>query len=189
MPAWLIWVIVIVVVVVIAAALVSMARKRRTEKRQERAEQLREEAGTHAAALPESQREAEELRAKADLAKSEAQRAEERAANAEQGHRVEQASYEDKLREADRLDPAVDHKSGDYQPDVWNDEGSESTATSETPPASSADATHPKAEVTSPTSSSGRPVASPDETSVAQRTEDPEAESASPASESRRKAT
>ncbi|MGA8248210.1 MAG: hypothetical protein WB797_15000, partial [Nocardioides sp.] len=29
---------------------------------------------------------------------------------------------EDKLREADRLDPEVDTRSEDYQPSVWNDE-------------------------------------------------------------------
>jgi hypothetical protein len=118
----LIWVIVIVVVVLVAVALVAMTGKRRTEHRRERADALREEASTQAAVLPETQREATELRAKADLARTEAARAEEQAASAEQGHRIEQASYEDKLREADRLDPEVDHKAADYEPDVWDDE-------------------------------------------------------------------
>lgn len=129
MPAWLIWVIVIVVVVVIAALVVSLAGKRRTERRQARAEELRQDASAQASGLTESQREAEELRAQADLAKAEAERAEEQAATAEQGHQVEQAVYEDKLREADRVDPAVDHKAGDYEPDVWNDERSETADT------------------------------------------------------------
>jgi outer membrane murein-binding lipoprotein Lpp len=126
MPAWLIWLIVIVVVVVVIAAVIAATGKRRTEGRRQRAEQLRDEASTHAAVLPESERQAEELRAKADLARTEATRAEERAADAEQGHRIEQASYEDKLREADRLDPEVDHQQSDYEPDVWKDD--ESTA-------------------------------------------------------------
>ncbi|HET8666090.1 MAG TPA: hypothetical protein VFM08_17380 [Nocardioides sp.] len=132
MPAWLIWLIVIVVAVAVIAAVVALTSKRRTEGRRVRAEELRGEASSQAAVLPESGRQAEELRAKADLARAEATRAEERAANAEQGHRIEQASYEDKLREADRLDPEVDHKSGDYEPDVWNDERSESPATDTT---------------------------------------------------------
>jgi FtsZ-interacting cell division protein ZipA len=153
MPTWLIWVIVIVVVVVVVAALIALTGKRQTANRRHRAEQLREEASTQAGALPESHRQAEELRAKADLAQAEAERAEEHAATAEQGHRVEQASYENKLREADRLDPDVDHRSSDYEPDVWNDQRSEPV----TPP---------------------RHVASPEDTSVAQRTEDPEAEAA-----------
>ncbi len=156
MPAWLIWVIVIVVVVLIVAAVVTLTGKRRTEQRREHAEQLRNEATTQAAGLTESHRQAEELRAKADLAQTEAERAQERAATAEQGHQVEQASYEDKLREADRLDPEVDHRSSDYEPDVWTDERSESAT-------------------------EARHVASPDETSAARPTHSTEpAESTEP---------
>jgi len=132
MPTWLIWVIVIVVVLVIAALLVSLVGKRRTEQRRIRAEELRQDASAQASGLTESQREAEELRAKAELAEAEAERAAEQAQTAEQSHQVEQAGYEDKLREADRLDPAVDHKAGDYEPDVWNDELSETAKTTET---------------------------------------------------------
>ena len=132
MPAWLTVVIVIVVVLLVALAIYAVTGRRRSDHRRERADQLRDEASTQAAVLPESERQAEDLRAGADLARTEAARAEEQAANAEQGHRVEQASYEDKLREADRLDPEVDHRAGDYEPDVWNDE------TKETPTESSA---------------------------------------------------
>jgi hypothetical protein len=162
---------------------VSLTGKRRTEQRRERAEQLRDEASTHAAGLSESERQAEELRAKAELARSEAARAEERAANAEQGHLVEQAGYEDKLREADRLDPEVDVESTDYQPDVWNDERSETSGA-----AASGDADALSEETTVP-----RHVAGPETTTAAQRTEDPEAEAAAASttreSESARKTT
>ena len=99
-----------------------MVSKRRTEQRRVRADELRAEASAKAGGLSESQRQAEDARAKAELAKSEAARAEEQAAQTEQGHQVEQASYEDKLREADRLDPDVDHKSSDYEPSVWDDQ-------------------------------------------------------------------
>jgi FtsZ-interacting cell division protein ZipA len=128
MPAWLIWVIVIVVVLLIVAAVVAISGRRRTAQRHQRAEELRAEATAQASSLAESQREADELRAKAELARSEADRAEERAATAEQGHQVEQAGYEDKLRDADRVDPDVDHRSGDYEPDVWNDERTETSS-------------------------------------------------------------
>jgi outer membrane murein-binding lipoprotein Lpp len=172
----LIWVIVIVVVVVIAAAVARLAGRRRNEQRRVRAEQLRDEASTHAAGLAESERQAEELRAKAELARSEAARAEERAANAEQGHRVEQAGYEDKLREADRLDPEVDVKSSEYEPDVWNDERTETSGAAAPgdagPSASTEEATGP------------RHAAGPETTTATQRTEDPEAEAAAPTSES-----
>lgn len=125
MPTWLIVVIVIVVVVVIAALVFSMASKRRTEQHRARAEELRQEASVQASGLTESRREAEQRRAEAELARTEAERTEQRAAAAEQGHQVEQADYEDKVREADRLDPDVDHEGQDYEPDVWNDERTE----------------------------------------------------------------
>jgi hypothetical protein len=152
MPTWLIWVIVVVVVLVIAALVIAMAGKRRTEQRRGRAEELRQEASAHASGLSESQRQADELRAKADLAKTEAERLEERAATAEQGHQVEQAGYEDKLREADRLDPEVDHKAADYSPDVWNDESSDTA-----PPAGGA-VTGPRHAQTSTTGASEAPT-------------------------------
>jgi FtsZ-interacting cell division protein ZipA len=124
MPTWLIWVIVILVVLVVLGLIVSMMNKRKTEQKRARADELRTEATTQAGGLTESQRQAEDARAKAELARSEAQRAEEQAAAAQQGHQVEQASYEDKLREADRVDPAVNTRSEDYEPNVWNDESS-----------------------------------------------------------------
>jgi hypothetical protein len=122
MPTWLIWVIVIVVVVLAVAAIASITNKRRTEQHRARADELRTEASSQAGGLTESQRAAEEAKAKADLAETEAERAREQAASAEQSHQVEQASYEDKLREADQLDPEVNTRSKDYEPSVWNDE-------------------------------------------------------------------
>lgn len=131
MPTWLIWVIVAVVVLAVVLAVVAMMSKRRAEQRRVRAEELRREASAQASGLTESEREAEEARAKAELAKAEARKAEERAATAEQGHQVEQASYEDKLREADRLDPEVNHRAKDYEPDVWHDERTTAPTTAE----------------------------------------------------------
>jgi hypothetical protein len=151
MPTWLIWVIVIVVVVVIAAAVFSMAGKRRIEQRRTRAGELRQEATGQAAGLTESQRQAEEARAQAELARAEAERAAERASKAEESHDVEQAGYEDKLREADRLDPSVDHKAPDYEPDIWDDERSESTPTAAPTEATGPTEAAPTTEPTKPT--------------------------------------
>jgi len=157
MSTWLIWVIVIALVALAVIALVALISRRRTEQRRERAEELREEASARGAELTESQRQADELRARADLAKAEAARAEEQASTAEQGHRMEQAGYEDKLREADRLDPEVDHRAQEYEPDVWTDERSEAP----------------------------RAAAQPEGTTAAQRTEDPEADAAATTSQTR----
>jgi len=151
MPTWLIWLIVIVVIVLIVAAVVAFMSRRRTAMRRNRAEELRTEASSLAGGLSESQRQADELRAKADIARAEAERTQEQARRAERSHEVEQASYEDKVREADRLDPGVDTRDDDYRPDAWDEE------TSGTSP------------------SSPRHVGTPDDTTVAQRTEDPEA--------------
>src|SRR5213075_1685718 len=117
MPTWLIWLIVIVVVVVLAALVVSLAVRRRTERRRARAEQLRQDATAQASGLAESER------------------VEEQAETAEQGHQAEQAGYEDKLREADRLDPEVDTRATGYEPNVWDDERSETEPTSTGEPA------------------------------------------------------
>jgi FtsZ-interacting cell division protein ZipA len=132
MPMWLIWVIVAVIVVIAIVAIVMAANKKRTEQHRTQAEELRTEASTQAGGLTESQRSAEEARAQAELAKAEADRAAERAAAAEQGHQVEQATYEDKLREADRVDPDVNTKSADYEPSVWNDQSTAEGSTSDT---------------------------------------------------------
>jgi FtsZ-interacting cell division protein ZipA len=163
MPTWLIWLIVIVVVVLVVGAIVSMAMRRRTAARQQQAEELRTQASTQAATLPETHRQREELRAKADLARAEADRAQEQAERAQRAHDVEQASYEDKVREADRLDPHVNTRSGDYQPEV---PATESGAPADTSP------------------STPRHATTPDDATVAQRTEDPEAAGTSSTTES-----
>jgi hypothetical protein len=170
MPSWLIWAIVIVVLIVIAAVVISMTSKRRASQRRERAEELRQEASAHASGLTESQRQTEELRAKADLAKAEARRAEERAATAATGHQVNQAAYEDKLREADKLDPDVNTRAKDYEPDVWSDSrsetvdgGSAGTATSASSTSTSTSGASHNAEGDAPTAptSSGTSTTEP----------------------------
>jgi hypothetical protein len=120
-PTWLTVVIVIVVVVVLAGLVVSMTSKKRAEQNRARAEELRTTASDRGGSLTETQRQADEAKAKAELARAEAQRAEEQAAAASQGHQVEQARYEDQLREADQIDPDVNTKAKDYEPNIWND--------------------------------------------------------------------
>ena len=118
MPVWLI---VVIVVVVIVAVAVPLARKLSNDRKRTRAEELRRHASAQSSELTESQRQAEERRAEADLARAEAERAEERAQAAQQGHQVEEATHEDTLREADRVDPDVDHQSEGNQPGAASD--------------------------------------------------------------------
>jgi FtsZ-interacting cell division protein ZipA len=169
MPTWLIWVIVILVVLVVLGLIVSMMNKRKTEQKRARADELRTEATTQAGGLTESQRQAEDARAKAELARSEAQRAEEQAASAEQGHQVEQASYEDKLREADRVDPDVNTRSADYEPSVWNDETT-ADGRATTPASSDGPTTTPASASTSTDETVGSHRAAPEPTTSSEAT-------------------
>ena len=58
--------------------------------------------------------EAKEAEARAERLRLEAERAQDSAAQARQGYDVEQARVEDRIREADRLDPDVDHRTRTY---------------------------------------------------------------------------
>jgi outer membrane murein-binding lipoprotein Lpp len=109
-------VIVIVIAVLLIALIVSMVLKRNAETKRAHAEQLRSEAATQSPAISDSQRQAEAAQAQAQLARVEAERAEQRANEAQQGAQVDQARQEDALREADRIDPDVDHRADGYAP-------------------------------------------------------------------------
>jgi hypothetical protein len=174
MPMWLIWVIVAVVVALAIVVIVPMANKKRTEQHRVRADELRSEASTQASGLTESQRAAEEARAQAELARAEADRAAERAEAAEQGHQVEQASYEDKLREADRIDPDVNTRSADYEPSVWSDE----TTTDGSPAPESTEVTATPTTSTEETAGSHRAV--PGATTSSEATQESETPTGQP---------
>ncbi len=110
----LLFVIIVAVVVVVAL----MLTRRQEQQRTDRARGLRQEATAGAAAIPEAQVRAREAEVEAERARLEAQRAEETAAQAQQGLSAEEATYEDRVREADRLDPSVDQQADDYAPET-----------------------------------------------------------------------
>jgi FtsZ-interacting cell division protein ZipA len=119
--AQLIWLIVAIVVVLLIVALVAMMVRRRqaaqrAEQDRARAEQLRQDAVAGSTVVQDSDLEARQARLEAERLRLEAEKAQERAREAEQGVRVEEARQEDKLREADRVDPDVDHRADGYQP-------------------------------------------------------------------------
>jgi FtsZ-interacting cell division protein ZipA len=114
-----VWIIVLAVVIIALIGLVGyVMNKKKREQNRVRAEGLRDEAGAAATEIPEAQVRAREAEARAERARLAAQKAEEDAARANQVLSTEEARYEDRIREADRLDPAVDHRAPDYQPDT-----------------------------------------------------------------------
>jgi ABC-type Na+ efflux pump permease subunit len=110
-------IIVIVVVVVLAIAVAAyLMSKRRTEQRRHRADELRTKADAQLGAVDTSQQEAAAAEARAAVARAEAERAEQQATEAKRGLQFDEARREDALREADAVDPDVDHRSDDYRP-------------------------------------------------------------------------
>lgn len=104
-----IWIVVAVVVVLalvaLAVALAKRRRRRDEEHRRLRAAELRTEADQHGRVLPEAELEAREQRLEAERLRVEAERARERAEEAETGYLQQAAQREDRLREAERIDP------------------------------------------------------------------------------------
>jgi hypothetical protein len=78
------------------------------------AQQLRTEAAASTRDVTQARVEAQEAEARAERLRLETERAQDHAAQARQGYDVEQARIEDRVREADRLDPDVDHQSRTY---------------------------------------------------------------------------
>ena len=118
-------VIVIVVVAVLvlaaAAALAVVARRRRARLAEEHrleAGRLREQASSVVPDVTAAKIGADEAEARAQQARAEADRAEELAAEERRRVAAEEARREELVREADRIDPDVDHRARDYTPQV-----------------------------------------------------------------------
>jgi FtsZ-interacting cell division protein ZipA len=100
------WIIVLVVVLVLLAVVVAaMMRNRKHEQRRAQAGQLRQEAASRSDEIARSEQEARAAEARAEAARLEAQRAEEQATEARRGVEMDQAHQEDRIREANRVDP------------------------------------------------------------------------------------
>lgn len=114
----IVWIIVIVVVAIALVALAAnVVRRRSVGHRRGRAESIRTDASARLGDVRQSRHDAERAEAEAQRLRAEAEAAEANAAEARRGAAQEQAAYEDRLREADRLDPDVDHTSVDYSGD------------------------------------------------------------------------
>jgi FtsZ-interacting cell division protein ZipA len=110
------WIILAVVIVVVLLVALAVLRSVRRKERAAKAEELRSEARTHATELGSTRAEAKEAEVRAEAARLQAERAQHDADAAKTALAQEEATHEDRLREADRLDPSVNHKAADYQP-------------------------------------------------------------------------
>lgn len=114
-----IWIVVAVVVALLVLGLLAnLMSKRKTEHRRTEAAELRQDAQARTPDLDQADVRARAAQVEADQARLNAQQAEAQALEAEQARAAEQATYEDRIREADRLDPTVDTDTPEYQPDT-----------------------------------------------------------------------
>jgi len=114
----IVWIVVVVIVVIALAAIIAgFAHRKRLESKRSAAQSIRDETTTSGADnIARSRVEAQEAEARAARARLEAERAQSEAAAAHRGSQAEEARYEDRLREADRVDPDVDHTADSYEP-------------------------------------------------------------------------
>ncbi len=116
--SWII-VVLIVIAVLLLAGLAWTATKRKQEQvGRERAGELRSEAAATAAAHPVQEARAREAEAEAEQARARADQLDAEAQQERIGYEQSRAEHEDHLREADRVDPDVDHQSETYAPDL-----------------------------------------------------------------------
>ena len=115
---WLVVAIVVVLAIIAAVAMVLGRRKKQhdLEVRRVQADQLRHQAAGQTEDVRTAEQRAEATQAEARLARERADGAERKAADAQRQASYEQARQEDDVREADQVDPRVDHQADDYEP-------------------------------------------------------------------------
>jgi FtsZ-interacting cell division protein ZipA len=112
-------IIVIVIAVVVLGGAAFLAQRKKRESEITRAEAVRAQAADQArSTLPDAQDRAAEAEAQAAEARAAAERAEAEARAAQVEASQVEAEHEAQVRDADRIDPRVDHKADDYEPQV-----------------------------------------------------------------------
>jgi len=150
-------IIVIVVVLVVAAVAAFLVNKRNKDAKIAQAEELRSQAASRAqTTIAPAQQDAAEAERKAEEARLQAERAETEAREAQVAAQQVEAEHEAQVRDADRLDPRVDHRADDYSPQVAGSVDQQPTPPSEAnlapepTPAATPDATPDAAPDTAP---------------------------------------
>jgi len=111
-------VVVVVVLLLLVGAALALARRSRRKKdeRRDQAQQLRQQAGQQTPGVQDALLRADEAEAEAARLRRRADEAEAEAARLRRDAAAEEAGQEDTVREADRLDPDVDHNAKAYEP-------------------------------------------------------------------------
>jgi FtsZ-interacting cell division protein ZipA len=115
---WIIVVLIVLAVLLLAALAWSATQRKKDQVGRARADELRSEAAQVAADHPVQEARTREAEAQADQARARADQLEARAHEERVGFDQSRAEHEDRLREADRVDP-------DVQPDVERVDDSE----------------------------------------------------------------
>ncbi len=116
--SWIIVVLIVVAVLLVIALAWMATQRKRDQLGRQRADELRSEAAATAADHPAQEARAREAEAQAEQARA---RADQLAAQADEqrtSYDMSRAQQEEHLREADKVDPDVDHQSADYAPGV-----------------------------------------------------------------------
>ncbi len=126
------FIVIAVIVLVVIAVAAYLIRKKNRESNIAKADELRTQAATRAqSSLPPAQDKAAEAEARAEEARAAAERAKAEADEARVVASQAEAEHEAQVRDADRLDPRVDHKADDYAPQVGGTVDQQPTAPSD----------------------------------------------------------
>lgn len=131
---WLVIVLIVLAVLLLVGLVWSMARRKQDQQRRTRADELRTEAAGSAQEHRDEEAKARAAEAEAARVRAEADQLEHRAQDQRSTSEVTRARHEDRIREADRLDPDVDHSADDYAPEL--DRHHDSSAGSDAQPGS-----------------------------------------------------
>ena len=167
-------IIVIVIAVVVLGGAAFLAQRKKRESEIARAEAVRAQAADQArSTLPDAQDRAAEAEAQAAEARASAERAEAEARAAQVEASQVEAEHEAQVRDADRIDPRVDHKADDYEPQVAGTADQQPTPPSEVntepePAAATTPATTTETTTEAPTETPAGAAETPAETPTGQ---------------------
>ena len=131
---WIIGILVVVAVLLLVGLIYTSMKRKRDQIGRERAGELRSEAAGSVLDQHEQEARARQTHAEAQRAKAEADQLEVQAAKEQTAYDQTRAQREDAVREADRVDPDVNHRSDDYEPDLNGGTPTQRVAPHQTPP-------------------------------------------------------
>lgn len=118
MQKWVIIVVIVLAVLLLAGLIAASTKRKKQEVARERAGELRHEATVSDTTRREQEAQARATAAEAERVRAEADKLEARAQQDRTAYDQTLAHQEDRIREADRLDPDVDHRDAGYSPEL-----------------------------------------------------------------------